>query len=313
MKKADISIEIFDLLIFSRSMSRLLRFIAPEKRSETDLQPGLVTIFTPNPEQVVMANESQVFKKTLQRADILIPDGIGLITAQKVLKRFGKSAGDFVERISGRDLAQALLVQAHQNDWKVLIIGGREYAELPQEEYRVQNVGLFNSVTMPQHNPNYLAKKGTSGQGNKAGESTSAQDYNTARHSSANGYGRAQQLLYWTEGYADVKNQTGAEEAEICNLLSVIKPDIVFVALGAPYQEQWVIEHRLQLKNVKIAMVVGGAFDVILGKLHQPPALIQQLGFEWLFRLLQEPHRWRRQLRLLSFIKLVGEKLRSKS
>ena len=68
---------------------------------------------------------------------------------------------------------------------------------------------------------------------------------------------------------------------------------IVFVALGCPKQELWMIQHREKIPAVMIG--VGGVFPVYAGIMKPAPQLIQQMGFEWLFRLVQEPQRlWRR-------------------
>ena len=68
---------------------------------------------------------------------------------------------------------------------------------------------------------------------------------------------------------------------------------IVFVALGCPKQELWMIQHREKIPAVMIG--VGGVFPVYAGIMKPAPHLIQQMGFEWLFRLVQEPQRlWRR-------------------
>ncbi len=68
---------------------------------------------------------------------------------------------------------------------------------------------------------------------------------------------------------------------------------IVFVALGCPKQELWMIQHREKIPAVMIG--VGGVFPVYAGIMKPAPQLVQQMGFEWLFRLVQEPQRlWRR-------------------
>jgi N-acetylglucosaminyldiphosphoundecaprenol N-acetyl-beta-D-mannosaminyltransferase len=65
---------------------------------------------------------------------------------------------------------------------------------------------------------------------------------------------------------------------------------IVFVGLGCPFQELWMIENRKSLKaNVLIG--VGAAFDFITGRVRQAPLWVQKIGFEWLFRLSQDPKR----------------------
>lgn len=80
--------------------------------------------------------------------------------------------------------------------------------------------------------------------------------------------------------------------------------DMLFVAYGVPKQEEWIYEHLPSLP-VKAAMGVGGAFDYLSGTVHRAPYIVRLLGLEWLFRLLIQPWRWRRQLALLEFIVLV--------
>lgn len=80
--------------------------------------------------------------------------------------------------------------------------------------------------------------------------------------------------------------------------------DILFVAFGAPKQEFWISEN-LQTLPVKIAIGVGGAFDYISGKTPRAPGFIRSIGLEWLFRLIIQPWRIKRQLALLEFVWLV--------
>lgn len=80
--------------------------------------------------------------------------------------------------------------------------------------------------------------------------------------------------------------------------------DILFVAYGFPKQEEW-IAHNLPLLPIKVAMGVGGAFDYLSGEVARAPFFIRAIGLEWLFRLIRQPWRLKRQLKLLTFIKLV--------
>jgi N-acetylglucosaminyldiphosphoundecaprenol N-acetyl-beta-D-mannosaminyltransferase len=82
------------------------------------------------------------------------------------------------------------------------------------------------------------------------------------------------------------------------------KPDLLFVAFGSPKQELWIEKHRNKLQGT-VCIGVGQAFDVYGGMVKRAPRLMQALGLEWLYRLLTQPWRWRRQLRLLKFIYLV--------
>ncbi|MGA9350139.1 MAG: WecB/TagA/CpsF family glycosyltransferase [Anaerolineae bacterium] len=94
------------------------------------------------------------------------------------------------------------------------------------------------------------------------------------------------------------------EEDEIVRLIQKAKPDILFVAYGAPQQDKW-IARNLERLGVPVAMGVGGAFDFISGRAKRAPRWLQRLGLEWLHRLCHEPWRWRRMLALPKFVWLV--------
>jgi len=87
------------------------------------------------------------------------------------------------------------------------------------------------------------------------------------------------------------------EELEkTANAVRSAKPDLLFVALGAPKQEYWIYEHGLQL-SVPISIGVGGSFEMVAGVVRRAPQWIQKVGCEWLYRLCIEPRRmWRRYL-----------------
>lgn len=80
--------------------------------------------------------------------------------------------------------------------------------------------------------------------------------------------------------------------------------DILFVAFGAPKQEEWIYEH-LEKLPAKVVMGVGGAFDYVSGNVRRAPFMIRAVGFEWLFRLVMQNWRWRRQLALPKFAWMV--------
>ena len=82
-------------------------------------------------------------------------------------------------------------------------------------------------------------------------------------------------------------------------------PDVVLVAYGMPKQERWIARNLATLPSVKVAIGVGGVFDQLAGLQRVPPALLHRLGLEWLWRLILEPSRWRRQRALPLFAALV--------
>ena len=86
---------------------------------------------------------------------------------------------------------------------------------------------------------------------------------------------------------------TAPERAELVQRIEASGASAVFLGLGCPRQEVWAYEYRNML-NIPI-LAVGAAFDFHAGSLSQAPKLMQDLGLEWLFRLVQEPKRlWRR-------------------
>lgn len=105
-------------------------------------------------------------------------------------------------------------------------------------------------------------------------------------------------------GISDIKNPKIEEEAEIFRIVADRKPCLLFVAFGSPFQEMWIERHREQLKGI-VCIGVGGAFDYLSDTIKRPPVWIRRVGMEWLYRLLHQPWRWKRQLNLIKFAWLV--------
>jgi N-acetylglucosaminyldiphosphoundecaprenol N-acetyl-beta-D-mannosaminyltransferase len=78
----------------------------------------------------------------------------------------------------------------------------------------------------------------------------------------------------------------------------------LFAGLGAPRQETWIAKH-LKETGCSVGSGVGGSFDVLAGNVHRAPAFWRTLNLEWLYRLLKEPSRWRRQQALPKFVWLA--------
>ena len=109
-------------------------------------------------------------------------------------------------------------------------------------------------------------------------------------------------------------NESKHEREAISHMPYVISEiDILFVAFGFPKQELWMAEHVGKIP-VRIMMGVGGAFDYLSGRVPRAPLFLRTIGFEWLFRLIVQPWRWRRQLALISFFICAGKEflIRSK-
>lgn len=257
---------LFDLPFVAGTKAEFLDQVseAINKKIRVGAEPPIL-IFTPNPEQVVIAEQNPAFCKILKQADFLIPDGIGVVHASRWLsfkaKLSGKSLPALRERIAGIEVVQELLTR--YKDDRVLLVGGRGY----------QTVKATKDKVLPDTLSLTIQKREVS----------------------------------WFTGYQSVGFSSPDDEQKIRLVLRKLKPAIVFVAFGAPDQEEWIISHLsvMQQEGVKLVMAVGGSFDVLTGKLKRASSIWQKLGLEWLFRLIQEPKRWKRQLRLLTFIRLT--------
>ncbi len=203
-----------------------------------------------NPENLVVASRQKSFNRVVNKAQIRIVDGIGVILAAQILN---VKVGD---RLTGVELMEELIKLAGEGRLGVLLIGGE--ANLAED----------------------LAKC-----------------YNTL-------YPEAK--FVGLEGIKDIHKPRVSEVERIYSIVSGMKPRILLVAFGSPWQELWLWQNRHKLKGI-VAMGVGGAFDYLSGNIKRPPKWVRHLGLEWFYRLLHQPFRWRRQLRLIEFLWLVAK------
>jgi N-acetylglucosaminyldiphosphoundecaprenol N-acetyl-beta-D-mannosaminyltransferase len=86
------------------------------------------------------------------------------------------------------------------------------------------------------------------------------------------------------------------DDEDICDIIRAARPDYLFLGIPSPKKEFWLDQHLADLK-VPVAIRVGGSFDVVAGLHRRAPRWVGERGFEWLWRLAQEPRRmWRRYL-----------------
>ena len=87
-----------------------------------------------------------------------------------------------------------------------------------------------------------------------------------------------------------------AENKKIVGLIRAVKPDILFVGLGAPKQEKWIYRHKDQYQ-VPVSIGIGVSFEFVAGMVKRAPVWMQKAGLEWFWRLMMEPGRlWKRYL-----------------
>ncbi len=120
-------------------------------------------------------------------------------------------------------------------------------------------------------------------------------------------------LEEWPKDESRIKNQelsssTHNSEPIIHN--SRLKCDILFVAFGSPKQEKWIYDHMKEI-DARVFIGVGGAFDFISGRVIRAPLFVRNIGLEWLFRLIIQPWRIKRQFALVKFVfQVLREKLK---
>lgn len=93
------------------------------------------------------------------------------------------------------------------------------------------------------------------------------------------------EVVGFRNGYFDESEVTA-----VCDAISAAEPDLLLVAMGNPHQERFIVENRDRL-GATVSIGVGALFDFMSGSVVRAPKVVQVLGMEWLFRLLQEPRR----------------------
>lgn len=201
-------------------------------------------VCTVNPEFIMIARRDAIFMNILKRAELCVPDGVGLLWAGR---RLGQP---ILERVTGSDGVPLIAQYAAEHGWSIFFLGaGAGIAEKAAERLR-------------QRHP------------------------------------RLQVAGYYSGSPSE------AEEDRIVDLINRSGADILFVAYGAPQQDKWIARNLPRLK-VGMAMGVGGSLDFIAGTTPRAPIWMREHGLEWLYRLIRQPWRLRRMLRLPRFAMCV--------
>jgi N-acetylglucosaminyldiphosphoundecaprenol N-acetyl-beta-D-mannosaminyltransferase len=248
-------------------------------------------IVTPNPEQVVLAGKDRAFKKVLNHASLSICDGAGLLWAIKFLDRVRNRFSESSLRDSDGCVANKLLGPNANISSKNCFTLSKAHRIVPNFK-RLSGTDLMLALCQlaaQKHWRVFLL-------GGKEGVARETAKTLNTKYQILN--------TQYSSGSADIQHESVQDRDKIIKQINVFRPQLLFVAYGAPYQEKWIANNLPRLK-VNVAMGVGGAFDYISGKIKRAPSWLQNLGLEWLYRLVQEPWRWRRQLSLVKFGWLV--------
>jgi N-acetylglucosaminyldiphosphoundecaprenol N-acetyl-beta-D-mannosaminyltransferase len=211
------------------------------------------SIFAVNPEKNFSVPKDRELYETFRTADLLIPDGIGVVLAAKVLH------GAELSRVPGVEMMENICRLAAAEGYPIFIYGSKEEVN---HKAAGELVRRYPELRI-------------------AGRS--------------NGYVKEEEMESLV---ADI-NASGAK--------------ILFLALGSPKQERWYATYRNKLENVRIVQGIGGTLDTIAGNVRRAPEIWCRLSLEWLYRLLSEPSRIRRQKVLPVFAaKVLLAKLKQK-
>jgi len=202
-------------------------------------------VVTPNAEIVVAAGRMPDLRQLINRAELSIPDGAGLLLAGRLL------GTPLRAQVTGTDLCYRLAALAAERGYRLFLLGARPgVAAAAATALERRYPGLKVAGTFP---------------------------------------GRA-----GPEGDAETRAAVAAAG----------RVDVLMVAYGAPRQERWIARNQAAL-GVPLALGIGGAFDFLSGRVPRAPAWLRRAGFDWLYRLVRQPWRWRRQLALPRFVGLV--------
>ena len=236
-------------------------------------------IVTPNPEIVMFSQAHFEYKLILNQARIAICDGIGLWYAAWFLGQPLK------ERVTGTDLMESIC--------KNSVIKGKDSVRKP---ITVGFLGAGPGVALKA--AECLSQKYPGLQVVFASEEWGAEGFVNEERCKMKD--------------ARCKNRIDAFLNPKSLPINQRHIDILFVAFGFPKQEQWMAKNLNNIR-VTVMMGVGGAFDYISGTVPRAPKFLQSIGLEWLYRLIRQPWRLKRQLALMKFIGLVlREQLRNK-
>jgi len=199
-------------------------------------------VFTPNSEIVQSCIEDNSLYEVINSAEVVCPDGIGVVKAAKILQTPLKG------KVAGIEVGERLIASLTDGSKSIFFMGSKPgVAEKAAEELQRKYPGIVVAGT----NDGYFKKE-------------------------------------------------GAENDAVIEKINASGADVLFVCLGAPAQEKWIYANRGRL-NVTVMLGLGGSLDGYAGVVKRAPAIFIKLGLEWFYRLLCEPWRFKRMLKLPKF------------
>ncbi|HJC41397.1 MAG TPA: WecB/TagA/CpsF family glycosyltransferase [Candidatus Intestinimonas pullistercoris] len=223
---------------------------AADRASALLEEEGFHYVVTPNPELVDRARREETFREALNGADLVLPDGIGVVYAARLLGRSLKG------RCPGIDFAGKLMERMARKGQRLYLLGAKPgVAEAAAARLEVRYPGLT--------------------------------------------------ICGVHDGYFH-------EDGPVVEDIRKAGADVVFVCLGFPKQEYWMVKNG-PATGARLLAGLGGSLDVFAGVVERAPESWQRLGLEWLYRLTREPKRIGRMARLPLFLAAaLGERGKEK-
>lgn len=196
-------------------------------------------VVTPNAEIAYEALHDENMRTLLNSAELMLPDGAGVVLASKILKTPLK------QKVAGVDFADGLLGVLETTGQSLYLLGSKP------------GIGELAAQKMMQKHPKL-------------------------------------KIAGIADGYFQ-------DEAPVIDKINASGADALFVCLGAPKQEQFMARHQMAL-HVKLMAGLGGTLDSFAGTVKRAPKWMIRLNLEWLYRLIKEPKRFKRMLRLPKYL-----------
>lgn len=231
----------FDNVTMEQAVAEAVRLMNTE---------GAHYVVTPNPEIVETCCKDAEAMDAVRTADLVIPDGIGVIYGSRIL------GTPLKERVPGIELAQNLMAEMAKSGKTLFLLGSKPgTAEEAARRLKESYSGL--------------------------------------------------QVVGTHDGYFK-------EDEPVVREIRASGADVVFVCLGAPKQEKWMRKHGAAT-GAHLLLGLGGCLDVFSGNVQRAPEAFRRLNLEWFYRLIKNPSRAGRMMRLpLFLVHVAGEKGKKK-
>lgn len=220
----------FDSMTMDEALSRAEALLRGDKAAY---------VVTPNAEIAYEALHDVQLREMLNGADLMLPDGAGVVLASKLLRTPVK------QKVAGVDFAAGLLGILERNGQSLYLLGGKT------------GIGELAAQKMLEAHPQL-------------------------------------RIAGIADGYFQ-------DEAPVIAKINASGADALFVCLGAPKQERFMVQYQQEL-HVHLMAGLGGSLDAFAGTVQRAPAWMIRLNLEWLYRLIREPKRFRRMLRLPKYL-----------